>query len=118
MGVLPEGAAKVSINLLREERTMAGTTRKTPAKSAAKSGTDASSTDGDKYALLESIVDSLKKGGCKKESFYMTMEDGQLTLGWISEDPGERRTHQTRTLNLGERVHIANVQQSIEASLK
>lgn len=65
---------------------------------------------------LDIVIEKLKKSTCKKSSFYVTLEDGRLTVGWIEEQPDEHKIRRERFLNIGENCTVANVKQSIEAS--
>lgn len=69
-------------------------------------------------SLLAKIISRLRKGKHKQETFYLTLKDGRLTIGWLGETPDEEVSHSKRYLNIGERVSNANVQQSIEFDIK
>lgn len=68
-------------------------------------------------ALLEAIVNKLQKMDAKQTTFYLSLQDGRLTIGWIGKDPDEHETITKRHLNIGERVSTHNILQSIESQL-
>lgn len=74
---------------------------------------EAKSKDG----LATAVLSELKSGKAVRESFYLSLENGQLTIGWISENPGEDKVHRSRILNIGESVSDANVEQSIRSQI-
>lgn len=62
---------------------------------------------------LEVVLSRLKQSKAKKASFYLTLEDGRLTIGWLDEQPDEAKQRTERYLNIGEQCSTANIKQSI-----
>lgn len=71
-----------------------------------------------KQDTLKTIIQELSSSKHTRSSFYLTLEHGRLTVGWLNETPGEDKVRTERYINLGDAVSIANVKQSIEAKVK
>lgn len=70
-----------------------------------------------KSDTLEDILEKLKKSKSKRSSFYLTLEDGRLTIGWLEEQPDETKKREERYLPIGESISSANVLQSIRSQI-
>lgn len=69
-------------------------------------------------SILQVIIKKLSSSKHTRSSFYLTLEHGRLTIGWLEETAGEDKIRTERYINLGDAVSIANVKQSIEAKAR